>query len=57
MSAQCWTPVHRGDEELWWRELQLAAPASADVSVGECTPNSELFFNRAVLSIDFFSSL
>jgi hypothetical protein len=35
----------QGDEERWWRELQLAASASA----GESVANFGMFFNGAVL--------
>jgi hypothetical protein len=42
----------QGDEERWWRELQLAASASAgglhtQSSDGECAANFGLFFNGA----------
>jgi hypothetical protein len=53
---RCWRSPTQGDEERWWRELQLAAPASAGglraqrVSGGECAANFGLFFNEAVLT-------
>jgi hypothetical protein len=37
------------DEEQWWRELQLAASASA----GERVPNFGMFFNGVVLPSPF----
>ena len=50
----CLQPT-QGDEERWWRELQLAASASAgglraQSPDGECVANSVLFFNGAVLN-------
>jgi hypothetical protein len=44
------------DEDQWWRELQLAAPASAGdlcehSSDGESAANFGLFFNGAVLNV------
>jgi len=43
----------QSDEERWWRELQLAASASAgglraQSCDGECAANFGLFFNGAV---------
>src|SRR5580658_7186357 len=43
----------QGDEERWWRELQLAASASA----GGYVANFGLFFNGAVLPTLFFTNV
>jgi hypothetical protein len=43
----------QGDEEIWWRELQLAASASA----GGRAANFGLFFNGAIPSPENLPSI